>query len=109
MNTATLKELCKAAGVETREFKMTLGHLEVACFSIATGDPVNTILDLVQVVLDEGTLAGVDDLRREEGSTMDEALSSVLFELLVLLRSPKQHHEDMEIVLYWPELKWEET
>ena len=103
MNIKLLTELASEAGLEVRAYlpkKHRVGAPTAGpeYFAIVTGDPVNSILDLVQVVVDNAS----DSETSFAGRFTD--LEEVLKDLLAVLRNPKQVLDGMDIILYWTDL-----
>lgn len=100
MNCKTLRELAAEAGLQVEKYTHPYGHNTDEVFAIITGDPWNTLTDLVEVVLDNIHGPGEDSLI-EGTNTLSEVLNT--------LRSPKQFERGSDIILFWPKIKWEES
>ena len=98
MNTKTLRELCGEAKLDCEAY--SFDERLPACFSIHTGDPVNTVFALIEVVLDNVDPDNVD-------CAESDALR-VIQEVIDALRSPKLKEQGSDIIMFWPKWKWEE-
>lgn len=94
MNVKSLIEIMREAGLTPYEYKPDESHGRM-CLAVNTGDPVNCVLDIINVVAGHGD----DDPDTDVGEI-------VQYLCQVLLRSPRQKNVGSEIILYWPRVEW---
>jgi hypothetical protein len=103
MKASVLRALCDQARVECRPYDIrTPRGQDVVCFSIATGDQVNAILDLIAVVADNEVAFG-----QEPGHNTARVIHELCCALKDARQAPTLDTDQMTIILYWPKIGWE--